>query len=130
MAIFRFRSDEFRTILIIVTVYARDSDAITVVYRGIPESFRVMLKELQSLGLDVVVQDKDGNEIDMRQNFDDEETGFDMRDVAGSETVTNENELLNDYTIKDADAGFDDPSVLDDNNSGDAAPASDEVDFE
>ena len=70
---------------------------------GIPESFRVMLKELQSLGMDVVVQDKDGNEIDMRQNFDDEETGFDMRDVAGSETVTNENELLNDYTIKDAD---------------------------
>ena len=48
---------------------------------GIPESFRVMLKELQSLGLDVVVQDKEGNEIDMRQNFDDEETGFDMRDV-------------------------------------------------
>ena len=41
-----------------------------------------MLKELQSLGLDVVVQDKDGNEIDMRQNFDDEETGFDMRDPA------------------------------------------------
>jgi len=96
---------------------------------GIPESFRVMLKELQSLGMDVVVQDKDGNEIDMRQNFDDEETGFDMRDVAGSETVTNENELLNDYTIKDADAGFDDPSVLEDDNSGSAAPASDEVDF-
>ena len=41
-----------------------------------------MLKELQSLGMDVIVQDKDGNEIDMRQNFDDEETGFDMRDVA------------------------------------------------
>ena len=97
---------------------------------GIPESFRVMLKELQSLGLDVVVQDKEGNEIDMRQNFDDEETGFDMRDVAGTETVANENELLNDYTIKDADAGFDDPSVLEDDNSGSAAPASDEVDFE
>ena len=96
---------------------------------GIPESFRVMLKELQSLGMDVVVQDKDGNEIDMRQNFDDEETGFDMRDVAGTETVANENELLNDYTIKDADAGFDDPSVLEDDNSGSAAPASDEVDF-
>ena len=35
-----------------------------------------MLKELQSLGMDVIVQDKDGNEIDMRQNFDDEETGL------------------------------------------------------
>ena len=46
-----------------------------------------------------------------------------------SETVTNENELLNDYTIKDADAGFDDPPVLEDDNSGSAAPASDEVDF-
>ena len=97
---------------------------------GIPESFRVMLKELQSLGLDVVVQDKDGNEIDMRQNFDDEETGFDMRDVAGTETVVQESELLNDYNIKDADAGFDDPSVLEDDNSGAEAPASsDEVDF-
>ena len=98
---------------------------------GIPESFRVMLKELQSLGLDVVVQDKEGNEIDMRQNFDDEETGFDMRDVAGSETVTNENELLNDYTIKDADAGFDDPSVLDDDEAAPAAESSsDEVNFD
>ena len=97
---------------------------------GIPESFRVMLKELQSLGLDVVVQDKEGNEIDMRQNFDDEETGFDMRDVAGTETVVQESELLNDYNIKDADAGFDDPSVLEDDNSGAEAPASsDEVDF-
>ena len=97
---------------------------------GIPESFRVMLKELQSLGMDVIVQDKDGNEIDMRQNFDDEETGFDMRDVAGSETVTNENELLNDYTIKDADAGFDDPSVLEDDNSAAAESASDEVNID
>ena len=76
------------------------------------------------------VYDKDGNEIDMRQNFDDEETGFDMRDVAGTENVVQESELLNDYNIKDADAGFDDPSVLEDNNSGAEAPASsDEVDF-
>ena len=97
---------------------------------GIPESFRVMLKELQALGLDVIVQDKDGNEIDMRQNFDDEETGFDMRDVAGTETVANENELLNDYTIKDADAGFDDPSVLEDDNSAAAESASDEVNID
>ena len=97
---------------------------------GIPESFRVMLKELQSLGLDVVVQDKEGNEIDMRQNFDDEETGFDMRDVAGTETVVQESELT-DYNIKDADAGFDDPSVLEDDNSVSAESASsDEVDFD
>ena len=73
---------------------------------------------------------KGGNEIAMRQHFDDEEPGFDMRDVAGTENVVQESELLNDYNIKDADAGFDDPSVLEDNNSGAEAPASsDEVDF-
>ncbi|MBS7358997.1 MAG: DNA-directed RNA polymerase subunit beta [Oscillospiraceae bacterium] len=39
---------------------------------GVPESFKVLIKELQSLGLDVRVLDKDNNEIDLRQNFDDE----------------------------------------------------------
>ncbi len=39
---------------------------------GVPESFKVLIKELQSLGLDVRVLDKDENEIDLRQNFDDE----------------------------------------------------------
>ena len=30
---------------------------------GIPESFKVLLKELQSLGLDVIVQDENGEEV-------------------------------------------------------------------
>lgn len=53
-------------------------------------------------------------------------TGFIMRDVR-VQTVTNENELLNSYTIKDADAGFDGQLLLEDDNSGSAAPASREV---
>ena len=40
---------------------------------GIPESFKVLIKELQSLALDVRVLDKEGGEIDLRQSFDDEE---------------------------------------------------------
>ena len=40
---------------------------------GIPESFKVLIKELQSLALDVRVLDKDNNEIDLKQNFDDED---------------------------------------------------------
>ena len=71
---------------------------------GIPESFRVLLKELQSLGLDVVVQDHEGNEVDMRQEFDDEETSFDTRDVGDDVLV--ESELQDDYSVKDADEGF------------------------
>ena len=41
---------------------------------GIPESFKVLVKELQSLGLDVSVLDADGEEIDLKQT--DEELGF------------------------------------------------------
>ena len=38
---------------------------------GVPESFKVLVKELQSLALDIRVLDKDGNEIEM--------TSFDRR---------------------------------------------------
>ena len=40
---------------------------------GIPESFKVLIKELQSLALDVKVLDSDGNEIDLKQSFDDDD---------------------------------------------------------
>ena len=43
---------------------------------GIPESFKVLIKELQSLALDVKVLDKDQNEIDLKQTFDDDEIDF------------------------------------------------------
>lgn len=35
---------------------------------GVPESFRVLMKELQSLGLDVKIMDEHDNEIDMQDN--------------------------------------------------------------
>ncbi len=40
---------------------------------GIPESFKVLIKELQSLGLDVKVLDIDKNEIDLKQTFDEDD---------------------------------------------------------
>ena len=44
---------------------------------GVPESFKVLIKEFQSLGLDVKVLDKDNQEIDLKQTFEeDEELGF------------------------------------------------------
>ncbi|MBM6921469.1 DNA-directed RNA polymerase subunit beta [Phocea massiliensis] len=42
---------------------------------GIPESFKVLIKELQSLCLDVKVLDKDNQEIDLKQTFDDDDIG-------------------------------------------------------
>ena len=37
---------------------------------GIPESFKVLLKELQSLALDVIVLDENGEEVKMTENID------------------------------------------------------------
>ena len=40
---------------------------------GVPESFKVLIKELQSLGLDVKVLDEMNEEIDLKQTFDDDD---------------------------------------------------------
>lgn len=42
---------------------------------GVPESFKVLIKELQSLGMDVKILSSDEQEIEMRDLEDDEETG-------------------------------------------------------
>ena len=39
---------------------------------GTPEAFKVLVKELQSLALDIRVLDKNGDEIDLRASFDNE----------------------------------------------------------
>ena len=43
---------------------------------GIPESFKVLLKELQSLGLDIKVYDEDRNEVEIMESVDYSETDF------------------------------------------------------
>ena len=43
---------------------------------GIPESFKVLIKELQSLALDIKVLDKDENEIDLKQTYEEDEIDF------------------------------------------------------
>ncbi|MGN1479518.1 MAG: DNA-directed RNA polymerase subunit beta, partial [Acutalibacteraceae bacterium] len=66
---------------------------------GIPESFKVLVKELQSLGLDVKVYDSDEQEIDLRQNFDDE-LGFSRSDDKVFENV-NDAESAEGYSLED-----------------------------
>ncbi len=69
---------------------------------GIPESFRVLIKELQSLGLDMVVQDEEGNEIDLKQNYDEDEGGY-APDLAVGDEVLVEDELAGDYSIEEVE---------------------------
>ena len=47
---------------------------------GIPESFKVLIKELQSLALDVKVLDANNEEIDLKQTYDDDDVTPTMAD--------------------------------------------------
>ena len=75
---------------------------------GVPESFKVLIKELQSLGLDVKVLDEFEEEIDLKQTFDDdldiglpsipENEDFSMEEEFKSETVV---DTLAGYGLED-----------------------------
>ncbi|MDR1736563.1 MAG: DNA-directed RNA polymerase subunit beta, partial [Oscillospiraceae bacterium] len=72
---------------------------------GVPESFRVLVKELQSLCLDVRVLDKDGGEIVLR---DDEDDDAYMRPASEDETILVDDGIESQgFTIEDA-ADFED----------------------
>ena len=72
---------------------------------GVPESFKVLIKELQSLGLDVRVLDKDNNEIDLRQNFDDEVIlpVVDNTELDDAFSSVNDAEDADGWTVTDED---------------------------
>ena len=83
---------------------------------GVPESFKVLIKELQALALDVHVLDEDGEEIDIKNGFDTDD--FDFVPQADSDIQFEE---VNDATY---DNGF----VLD-NEDGSVVDEDDDSDF-
>ena len=73
---------------------------------GVPESFKVLIKELQSLGLDVKILDRYNEEIDLKQNFDeDDDVGLAIVDpVFDEETVVSD---MDGYNIDPDSEGID-----------------------
>ena len=74
---------------------------------GIPESFRVLKKELQALALDIRLLDDDGNEIDMRK-IEEEERRF----PSTIEEVNNESEEKPEAPVEVLDADDEDETDL------------------
>ena len=72
-----------------------------------PESFKVLVRELQSLALDIQILDKEGNEIRLKDYSEDSEV---LRNIPGSsedfskdeQYVTNESELAGSYRTGEA----------------------------
>ena len=73
---------------------------------GVPEGFKVLVKELQSLGLDIRLYSDKGSEIELKEDIDD---GVDFNVVnndtkPNEETILDENELQDGYTETDEDS--------------------------
>ena len=62
---------------------------------GIPESFKVLLKELQSLGLDVRVLRDDNTEVEIGENIDYGET--DLRSIIEGDRRFNQEESFGEF---------------------------------
>ncbi len=90
---------------------------------GIPESFKVLIKELQSLGLDVRVLDVNEQEIDLKQSFDDDDDIIPqpVSDAEDMDEILLEDELDASFTTEDIDDSddFDDDFEDSDDDSDD-----------
>ncbi len=85
---------------------------------GVPESFKVLIKELQSLGLDVKALDAYDEEIDLKQSFDeDDDIGLVPADYTPE---------FNEETVMDNTDGF----GLTDENGEEIAPEADGMSFD
>ena len=83
---------------------------------GVPESFKVLIKELQSLGLDVKLYSEDNQELELKENID-EGIDFNLEDqknLLGEEVADPEEEYIEDDSDADTDTIFSDDDILTD----------------
>ena len=92
---------------------------------GIPESFKVLIKEMQSLCLDVKVLDENQEEIDLTQNFDDDDP-MPSRQYDDEDTSDN-----SDFSESDlGDAGYSLDGEDEEGDSFDSVDKDDEFSFD
>ncbi len=74
---------------------------------GIPESFKVLLKELQALCLDVEVLDEDGNVVEIKENTDAPLSNYQV-EMEGSDKPADNSELVKagGYVVLDEQGQF------------------------
>ncbi len=81
----------------------------------IPESFKVLVKELQALALNIQILDAAGEVIDIDEEEDEDER---ISDTMGEEIVVSEDELADDMIIGDADGAWESDYEEDDFDEG------------
>ena len=93
---------------------------------GVPESFKVLVKELQSLGLDVKVLDADENEIDLKQNIDGDDSFYHIKSRVHKAPAEEEEAGEDDLTLDEGDEDDDDALDLDFDDSDEESAFEDE----
>ena len=88
---------------------------------GIPESFKVLIKELQSLSLDVRVLDRDGEEIDLKQKFDEDDDLIPASDIDVPDEGVMTSDMDGFMLDEEGEEGnmFDESSLIDDSDDFD-----------
>ena len=84
---------------------------------GIPESFKVLIKELQSLSLDVRVLNSAGEEIDLKQHFDEDDdivVASDDETLEEDQVMTSMDGFLLDEDQDEEGNMFDESSIFED----------------
>ena len=80
---------------------------------GVPEGFKVLVKELQSLGLDIKLYTQDDQEIQLKEDIEDAVSFSNIENKSLNEdSVIDEDELSDGYTEEDEDS--DDETLYDD----------------
>ena len=92
---------------------------------GIPESFKVLVKELQSLALDIKILNHNMEEIDLDASFEDEDEGVVSEELV--QTMEDKDGITDTFDEDDLD---DASMVLDDSDENDfGVDDSDDIDF-
>ena len=101
---------------------------------GVPESFKVLLKELQSLALDIRVLREDQTEVEIKECIEDVDDlnvnidGYEEDEYRQPRTMTAEEELMREFLFDDeTGVEADNSALLSDDYSGDSA---DDFDYE
>ena len=109
---------------------------------GVPESFKVLVKELQSLGLDVRLYSEDNQELELKENIEDgieydpekEKKYLSEDEIVGEDDLSDgyseedDEVLLDEEDIEDSDELFDDLGDEDDEAIFDNDLANDNLD--
>lgn len=89
---------------------------------GIPESFKVLIKELQSLCLDVKVLTEEDQEVEVRESLDADDTAGEFE----LDVIDNMDEVEQNHIIEEIDDEF----IENDDEDIDSLDFEDDTDFE